>query len=71
MLQNVGNTDRIVRLIAGLGLLIAAGFATGPARWLALVSLVPLGTAALGYCPLYQLIGVSSCRFAARAGKDA
>jgi hypothetical protein len=33
----------------------------GNARWLGLIGIVPLLTAAFGYCPLYTLLGFSSC----------
>jgi len=33
-----------------------------------LVGLVPLGTALLGTCPLYSILGVSTCSAAAKPG---
>ncbi|NGM20326.1 DUF2892 domain-containing protein [Roseomonas stagni] len=63
MTRNVGGIDRVLRLVAG-ALLLALG-AFGPLGWWGLVGLVPIGTALAGFCPLYPLIGVNTCR---RAG---
>ena len=59
MKTNVGGIDRVLRAVAGLGL---AGWAVagGPA-W-AWIGLVPLATAAIGFCPLYPLVGLNTCR---------
>ncbi len=60
---NVGKTDRIFRVIAGL-VLIGAGFYTaGTVGWiLGIVGLVPLLTGATGYCPAYALFRIDSCK---------
>lgn len=55
---NVGGIDRILRIVAGLAL-VAWALMGGPA-W-AWIGLVPLGTGLLGFCPLYPLIGFSTC----------
>ena len=59
MTQNVGGIDRILRIIIGLGLisLVFIGPQT-PWGWL---GLIPLGTALLGWCPPYALLGISTC----------
>ena len=54
---NVGNTDRIIRIVAGL-LILAVGFLQQ--SWWGLVGLVPLLTAAIGWCPAYLPFGFSS-----------
>ncbi len=59
MAANIGGWDRILRLMVGGALVIWAS--TGGPLW-ALIGLVPLGTALVGFCPLYRLLGVSSCR---------
>lgn len=61
MKANVGNVDRVVRVVAGLALLSLVFVLEGGARWLGLIGLVPLGTAIMGYCPAYTLFGVSTC----------
>jgi hypothetical protein len=62
--QNVGTLDRIARI--ALGILVAAAFlggvVTGPLGWAAaVVALIMLVTGAVGFCPLYALLGVRTC----------
>ncbi len=51
MTINIGNTERVIRIIGGLGLLSLIYFLDGNARWLGLIGLLPITTAAFGYCP--------------------
>ncbi len=66
MKTNVGNADRIVRLVLGLGLLSLLFVLDGNARWWGLIGVVPLVTAAFGFCPLYRVVGLSTCPLAAK-----
>lgn len=55
---NVGNIDRALRIVAGLALIGLAGFGTiGPWGY---IGIVPLVTGAVGMCPLYKLLGIST-----------
>ena len=57
-LANVGGIDRLLRLVAGLALIVATlGGYIGPWGWLGLVL---VATAAFRFCPLYRIVGVSS-----------
>ena len=58
MKLNVGGVDRIVRIGAGLGLVAWA--AMGGPVW-AWIGVVPLATGAIGWCPVYPLIGLNTC----------
>ena len=58
MKANVGGIDRILRIVVGLAL-IAWALLGGPV-W-AWIGVVPLATAAIGFCPLYPLIGMNTC----------
>jgi hypothetical protein len=61
---NIGMWDRAVRVAIGFVLLAFAvpiGFAPGNWNWIGWIGVVPLGTAILGICPLYSLIGLSTC----------
>ena len=61
MKANVGSVDRALRIVLGLALLSAVCFVAGPARWFGLIGLVPLLTASMSFCPLYTVLGVSTC----------
>ncbi|WP_419768789.1 YgaP family membrane protein [Arcobacter sp.] len=50
MNKNIGKIDKIVRIIVGVAI-IAYGFMTN--SWLGVIGLIPLGTALIGWCPLY------------------
>lgn len=59
---NVGGIDRILRIVVGLALI--AGFFLNPdasLRWLYLIGIVPLATGLMSTCPLYSLLGLSTC----------
>lgn len=56
---NVHTLERAARV--GLGLLGVTLFFTGPATPWGLLGLVPLATGLIGSCPLYTLLGVSTC----------
>ncbi len=60
MKANVGNADRLVRILAGL-ILIALVF-VGPKTPLGWIGLVPLLTGLFRFCPAYRLFGLSTCR---------
>lgn len=58
MKPNVGGLDRILRIIVGLGILGAGLYFKS---WLGLIGLVPLLTAAFGFCPAYLPFGLNTC----------
>jgi hypothetical protein len=70
MKANVGSIDRVVRVIAGIGLLSLMFVLEGGTRWFGLIGVIPLGTALIGYCPLYSILGVNTCG-TGRRGKHA
>lgn len=60
MKANVGNIDRAVRILVGLGLITATlTGAIGAWGWL---GLVPLATGLFRFCPAYLPFGFSTCR---------
>lgn len=61
--KNVGGLDKILRITAGLALLAFAILAPQgtPYAWLGYLGIVPLATGLLGFCPLYPLLGLSTC----------
>lgn len=61
MKANVGNLDRVLRILAGLVLLALVFVLEGDVRWWGLIGIVPLATGLLRWCPAYTLFGISSC----------
>jgi hypothetical protein len=61
MKVNVGIVDRTIRIIFGLGILALFFLLEGNARYLGLIGIVPLLTAAFRSCPLYSILGMSTC----------
>lgn len=60
--KNVGGLDRILRIVAGLVLLsLFFFFPDASWRYLALIGIVPLATGLMSSCPLYSIIGLSTC----------
>jgi Inner membrane protein YgaP-like, transmembrane domain len=59
MKTNVGGLDRILRIVLGLALIALTLTGTiGVWGW---IGLVPLATAAFGFCPLYTVLGMNTC----------
>lgn len=71
-MRNVGTLDRVIRLVIG-ALLVAAPLATGWPLWAnplaywasIVIGLVLVATSALGFCPIYRALGLSSKRSSA------
>jgi Protein of unknown function (DUF2892) len=59
MKLNVGGIDRILRIVVGL-VLIALAF-TGTIGLWGYIGVVPLLTGAVGFCPVYPLLGMNTC----------
>jgi Protein of unknown function (DUF2892) len=56
---NVGTIDRVARAL--LGLVLIALTLTGTIGVWGWIGVVPLLTAAIGSCPLYSVLGLSTC----------
>lgn len=60
--RNEHTIDRGIRIVAGVGLLSLLAVGPVPGWGLAgLIGLVPLVTGAIGSCPIYTVLGISSC----------
>ena len=57
--KNAGIIDRALRSIVGL-VLIALTLTGNIGVW-GWIGIVPLATAALGWCPAYTLLGIKTC----------
>lgn len=67
MTKNMGTTDRVIRTLAALGIaiLLLTGYIQGVvATVLGLFAIVFLVTSAMGFCPLYLLLKISTCKAA-------
>ena len=62
MTRNEGTVDRVLRVLVGLVLIVMAlrGLYT-PWTW---IGVVPLLTGLVGFCPLYRLLGMNTCKVA-------
>jgi len=64
MQKNIGVVDRVLRIIVGLALIayaIPLGFPHTGWNAVGWIGIVPLLTAFVGSCPLYSLVGLSTC----------
>ncbi len=62
---NVGKSDQYVRYVIGILLVVAylLHWLSGTWGWVSLiVGLILVITAAIHYCPIYSIIGVSTCK---------
>ena len=59
MKSNVGSLDRMLRIVAGVVLIALA--ATGTVGAWGYLGIVPLVTGAFKFCPVYPLLGISTC----------
>jgi hypothetical protein len=59
MAANVGGIDKIVRIVAGAGLIGATVAGMLPV-W-GYIGIVPLATGLLNWCPAYTLFGMNTC----------
>lgn len=60
MKKNVGNVERVVRIIVGVAVLSLAF--VGPRSPWAYLGIIPLATGLFGWCPPYALFGISTCK---------
>lgn len=56
---NEHNLERALRI--ALGLILLSLVVVGPRTLWGLLGIVPLATGLLGSCPLYTLLGISTC----------
>ena len=58
MKRNIGNVERGVRVVAGLGL--TSLVFVGPQSLWFLLGLIPLATGLIGWCPPYALLVINT-----------
>lgn len=57
--HNEHMVERVARVLLGIGVLSL--IVVGPQSWFGLLGLVPLLTGLIGSCPIYTLLGASTC----------
>lgn len=57
MQVNVGNTERMLRIVAGI---VIIGLGLYFQSWWGLIGLVPLATGLMRFCPLYTMLGINT-----------
>jgi hypothetical protein len=60
MKRNESTADRTIRVILGIALLSL--MFVGPKTLWGLLGLIPLITGIVGMCPIYRMLGFSTCR---------
>lgn len=58
MKQNVGRSDKTIRLLLSLVILAVGAYFKS---WWGLLAVVPLVTGAISFCPLYSILGINTC----------
>ena len=60
MKTNVGGIDKIARIVVGLLLIVLTLMGTiGVWGW---IGVAPLATGLFNFCPVYSLMGISTCK---------
>ena len=60
MMKNIGNTERLIRVLVGLG--VSSLSFWGPSNPWFLAGMILVVTGATGFCPPYCLLGVNTCQ---------
>lgn len=68
MLKNEASIDRLVRFVLGVVLLSLVFI--GPKTAWGWLGIIPLATAAMGFCPLYRLLRINTCRMQKRTAQQ-
>jgi hypothetical protein len=59
---NVGGIDRVLRIAAGIVLIgMFFLYPDAPWRYFTLIGIIPLATGLFRTCPLYSIVGLSTC----------
>ncbi len=65
MKKNMGNADKIIRVIiaAVVGVLYYLEYITGTLAYVLMaVAIILLITSLINFCPLYKIFGINSCK---------
>lgn len=60
---NEGTIDRVLRVVIGAALILGYFLNPGGAySWLYWLGIIPLATGLVGWCALYSVFGISTCK---------
>ncbi len=59
MKVNEGKIERVIRVLGGLFLVSLLFW--GPKSYWGLIGIIPIITGSVGICPLYSILGISTC----------
>ena len=63
MRKNVGHPiDKAIRIVIGIVLLSLIFILQGDIRWVGLIGIIPIVTAAIGWCPGWAVLGINTCK---------
>jgi len=57
-MKNVGRIDKIIRVIIGIAFLSLLFLVEGNLKYLGLIGIIPILTAAISFCPIYRIFGI-------------
>ena len=55
---NVGGTEQIIRIVIGVSIVLIGLYFS---NWWGIIGLVPIITGLIRYCPISNLLGISTC----------
>jgi hypothetical protein len=60
---NEGTIDRVLRVVLGAALILGYFLnGDGAYSWLYLLGVIPLATGLIGWCGLYAVFGINTCK---------
>ncbi|MCS7064787.1 MAG: DUF2892 domain-containing protein [Fimbriimonadales bacterium] len=65
MTCNIGRVEQAIRILIGIAILAAGWYYQS---WWGLIGLIPLLTGIVRFCPLWRVLGISSCPASERSG---
>jgi len=58
MTKNIGKTDKIIRYIIGVVIIVLGIYYQS---WWGLLAIIPIATALTSFCGIYKIFGISTC----------
>ena len=60
MARNLGDADKVIRIV--LGWILVSMVFVGPKTYLGLIGVTLVVTALFSFCPLYRIVGIRTCK---------